>query len=1421
MKNYFKSTLILGAFTMLSTITLAWNDPSTGAGKPNKNGPKSAGCAPATQKYILEFNDVSALLEMGGVLFMDRQKNVAGYEVPKGGGVRAIFAAALWMGGKDENGQLKLAAVTFRSNGNDFWGGPLTVTTPYPANVNYDPSSPVGDNTIRPYGPAEISAEQCAKYDKFFPMNKASVIRFSIWWESCKDPNATPGACEALDEESLPTNAELAAIQEWPAHGDMSLFQDYYLAPFYDRNGDGVYNPIDGGDYPWYDDILGRDDVECGIDRRVTLFGDQTIWFVFNDKGNVHSESKGEPIGMEVRAQAFAFATSDEINRMTFYNYELINRSTQTLTNTFFSQYVDPDLGFSEDDYVGCDVSRGLGYAYNKDDFDETDGSQIGYGANPPAIGVDFFEGPYQDPDGIDNPGPHYDPATKTWVSPAVDSALNYNGIVYRGIGTGYGDGIIDNERFGMRRFTYYTRVAVYPYTDPQTANQFYNFMSGKWADGSNITFGGKGYGGSILTDYVFPGDSDPLNWATKGIDPGNTEPWDEISVNNTDKDRRFVQSAGPFTLLPGAMNNITVGIVYGRAAGGGLLASVNTMKVADTKAQNLFDACFRILDPPNAPKLQIQELENELILTISNPSTSNNYKELYAQIDDINTPDTLAPEDRMYHFEGYQIYQLVDESASVADIGNLAKCREIIQCDVKNGVKELDNYTLNEQYGFLEGKRMVTGTDEGIKHSFKVTKDAFAIGDNRLVNHKTYYFVAVAYAYNNYAKFDPNDPTKLNGQKVPYIVSRLSYDGNAIASVPATPHNPTPELGGTYQVAEYGSSPRVTRIDGYGNGNRALELTTASREQIVSTGKVNELEYERGGSPINIKVVDPLNVADGYFELSFRDYTKSNESFSRNSADTANWVVYRYASKGGALLDSVTSDQRIANYNNSLGYVRVIPTNNEQIIPQWGISIQINQQKYHYESSGLTSLEKYVTDPISSSIHFADSSKRWLAFFNDDDQYHPFNWIRAGKTETVDDNPDALPWLNPKNYKDETGFGTDPNQVFEKLLDGGVAPFRLVGKNVEFMPFAHHPRLRDANSTNNYTSHPSISFLPSVDIVITSDKSKWTRCPVIELGRDSSLTQGGARAGALRRGQSVDKNGQPDGTGTGMGWFPGYAVDLETGARLYMAFGENSVLTQDGGRDMIWNPSSRPMDQYGNYIMGGVQPIWVFGTQAKTINDRSSSINLRDIPNYDPNDVSNNFIYDIYKDLENPSTTSSVVTERSRQLYSNLAWIAYPRTRGALLATDVMIKLRVNKEYKDYVATNNNAGKPKYSWNMSDLATRTNTREALSEVLDMINVVPNPYLAYSEYEKSRLDTRVKITNLPDQCTVRIFSSNGKLIRTFKKDSPVTSIDWDLNNHKAIPVASGVYLIHVDVPGVGERVLKSFIGVRQVDLQGI
>jgi hypothetical protein len=124
------------------------------------------------------------------------------------------------------------------------------------------------------------------------------------------------------------------------------------------------------------------------------------------------------------------------------------------------------------------------------------------------------------------------------------------------------------------------------------------------------------------------------------------------------------------------------------------------------------------------------------------------------------------------------------------------------------------------------------------------------------------------------------------------------------------------------------------------------------------------------------------------------------------------------------------------------------------------------------------------------------------------------------------------------------------------------------------------------------------------------------------------------------------------------------------------------------------------------------------------------------------------------------------------------------------------------------------------YSWSMDDIFTETASADALTDALSLINVVPNPYYAFSEYERTRLDTRVKITNLPERCTVKIYSTNGKLIRTFKKDSPITSLDWDLNNWMGIPVAGGVYLIHVEVPGAGEVILKFFGGMRQVDLQG-
>ena len=136
------------------------------------------------------------------------------------------------------------------------------------------------------------------------------------------------------------------------------------------------------------------------------------------------------------------------------------------------------------------------------------------------------------------------------------------------------------------------------------------------------------------------------------------------------------------------------------------------------------------------------------------------------------------------------------------------------------------------------------------------------------------------------------------------------------------------------------------------------------------------------------------------------------------------------------------------------------------------------------------------------------------------------------------------------------------------------------------------------------------------------------------------------------------------------------------------------------------------------------------------------------------------------------------------------------------------------------------------YTFNTSDIATLYNQASVAKSALDLIRVVPNPYYGTSSYELNRVDNRVRITNLPSKCTIRIYSMNGVLVRTFARDvsgqedlfvlntggndirqsqrSPY--LDWDLKNQNNITVASGLYIIHIDAPGVGRESCKMVWG---------
>ncbi len=105
-----------------------------------------------------------------------------------------------------------------------------------------------------------------------------------------------------------------------------------------------------------------------------------------------------------------------------------------------------------------------------------------------------------------------------------------------------------------------------------------------------------------------------------------------------------------------------------------------------------------------------------------------------------------------------------------------------------------------------------------------------------------------------------------------------------------------------------------------------------------------------------------------------------------------------------------------------------------------------------------------------------------------------------------------------------------------------------------------------------------------------------------------------------------------------------------------------------------------------------------------------------------------------------------------------------------------------------------------------------TDDLAAAKEDVDKINVFPNPYYANNPEETSRFNRFVTFNHLPRKATIRIFSISGVQVRKLEKDDPSQFFQWDLRNEASLPVASGIYIAHIDMPELGKtKVLKLFI----------
>jgi hypothetical protein len=320
-------------------------------------------------------------------------------------------------------------------------------------------------------------------------------------------------------------------ITEWPGNGNPEYGQSDQLAPYYDRDNNNFYEPLKG-DYP-------------------LIRGDQCIFFITNDD-KIHSETGGPPMQVEIHGMAYGFdAPNDSIlNNTIFMHYDLINRSTISYQETYFGIFNDFDLGYAWDDYVGSHVEGGSFLAYNGKKTDGS-GEPEAYGEYPPAQSVTVLAGPFMDPDQQDNP------------DGGCDFSVN---------GLNFGNGIVDDERYGLTRFSYFNSSGGI-ITDPYNYKQYYEYMQGYWRDGSPVVFGDYGHyaspgGVGPPCRFMYPDDTDPLNWGT-GCQPPNGGYnqdgfyWNERQVGNNPDDRRGLGVCGPFTFGPGDVQEVDLAYVY------------------------------------------------------------------------------------------------------------------------------------------------------------------------------------------------------------------------------------------------------------------------------------------------------------------------------------------------------------------------------------------------------------------------------------------------------------------------------------------------------------------------------------------------------------------------------------------------------------------------------------------------------------------------------------------------------------------------------------------------------------------------------------------------------------------------------------------------------------------------------------------
>ncbi len=574
-----------------------------------------------------------------------------------------------------------------------------------------------------------------------------------------------------------------------------------------------------------------------------------------------------------------------------------------------------------------------------------------------------------------------------------------------------------------------------------------------------------------------------------------------------------------------------------------------------------------------------------------------------------------------------------------------------------------------------------------------------------------------------------------------------------------------------THLSAQYAS---ITRIDGVGAGSNFLELVDGAHEAILNGTFDGAITYKKGKGPVRVKIIDPLNYAVGNYQLSLFDANPNDDVLESD----IHWE-----------LNNVTSGTTIAS-------TVPISEDSEPIIQEFGLQLIFSTAPEPGEggpNNGAIGVKMEYEDP---------NGPQWFSAIPDE-AFWDFDYIL---TEFYDLENDL-----------------DPDQDLSQMGEGYFVPYYLCNyrdfaTNQEpYMPLAW--QTPTAEIVRNQTD---LGLLHNVDLVFTSDKNKWTRCVVIETASPSYYddfsglglntvkdpsTDCSTRQFDLRGAFSVSKedsngDGLPDADNAtdddgdplvGMGWFPGYAINVETGQRVNVFFGENSAynLDQDPalltdlnleitdfqggpkGLDMAWNPTDQlTIDANGfpieNYL-GGQHYIYITNQPYDSCNQIRSRIDCEASPLKHINGIKQSI------------WASMAVVAPGEELLSY---------QDGLIPNDLTVKIRVDNPYDIAEGTGTFDGYPTYEFTLDETSS---TNQANIE-LPNITLSSNPTFPGREMT-------ARLMGLPVQCRVDIFNATGQLIKQIDhQGSEMLELDTPNN--------TGTYFVRITDENGTYKVLK-------------